>query len=150
MFLEWENNSRKLQIISGKFQNNAINDVKQISLSHVVRVRIATLNLSKLFYMILFLTRDFYYTGPKFIRICHWENSEEEVISKSDRYCRVFQIFILKYKRVATNTNKTQSMKLNEARHNCSVILKSNHSAPSRSFWGKSFILSGFYFKQLP
>ena len=34
MFLEWENNSRKLQIISGKlqnsvkFQNNAINDVK--------------------------------------------------------------------------------------------------------------------------
>ena len=30
MFLEWENNSGKLQIISGKFQNNAINDVKQI------------------------------------------------------------------------------------------------------------------------
>ena len=27
MFLEWEN--------SGKFQNNAINDVKKISLSHV-------------------------------------------------------------------------------------------------------------------
>ena len=36
MFLEWESNSGKLQIISGKFQNNAINDVKQISLSHVV------------------------------------------------------------------------------------------------------------------
>ena len=36
MFLEWENNSRKLQIISGKFQNNAIYDVKQISLSHVI------------------------------------------------------------------------------------------------------------------
>ena len=42
MFLEWENNSRKLQIISGKFQNsgefqnNAINDVKQISLNHVI------------------------------------------------------------------------------------------------------------------
>ena len=36
MFLEWENNSGKLQIISGKFQNNAINDVKQISLSHVI------------------------------------------------------------------------------------------------------------------
>ena len=35
MFLEWENNSEKLQIISGKFQNNAIN-VKQISLSHVI------------------------------------------------------------------------------------------------------------------
>ena len=34
MFLEWENNSGKLQI-SGKFQNNAIN-VKQISLSHVI------------------------------------------------------------------------------------------------------------------
>ena len=36
MFLEWENSSGKLQIISGKFQNNAINKVKQISLSHVV------------------------------------------------------------------------------------------------------------------
>ena len=42
MFLEWENNNRKLQIISGKFQNsgtfqnNAINDVKQFSLSHVI------------------------------------------------------------------------------------------------------------------
>ena len=36
MFLEWENNSGKLQIISGKFQNNAINDVTQISLSHVI------------------------------------------------------------------------------------------------------------------
>ena len=42
MFLEWKNNSGKLQIISrefqnnGKFQNNAINDVKQISLSHVI------------------------------------------------------------------------------------------------------------------
>ena len=33
MFLEWENN--KLQII-GKFQNNAINDVKRISLSHAI------------------------------------------------------------------------------------------------------------------
>ena len=42
MFLEWENNSGKLQIISGKFQNsaefqnNVINDVKQISLNHVI------------------------------------------------------------------------------------------------------------------
>ena len=36
MFLEWENNNRKLQIISGTFQNNAINDVKQFSLSHVI------------------------------------------------------------------------------------------------------------------
>ena len=41
MFLEWENNSGKLQINrkfqnSGKFQNNAINDVKQISRSHVI------------------------------------------------------------------------------------------------------------------
>ena len=42
MFLEWDHNSGKLQIISGKFQNsekfqnNAINDVKQISLSHVI------------------------------------------------------------------------------------------------------------------
>ena len=33
MFLEWENNS-------GKFQNNAVNDVKQISLSHVIIVSI--------------------------------------------------------------------------------------------------------------
>ena len=37
MFLKWEKNSEKLQIISGKFQNNAINDVKQISQSHVIR-----------------------------------------------------------------------------------------------------------------
>ena len=42
MFLERENNTGKLQIISrkfqnsGKFQNNAINDIKQISLSHVI------------------------------------------------------------------------------------------------------------------
>ena len=36
MFLEWENNNGKLQIISGKFQNNAINDVKQISLNHMI------------------------------------------------------------------------------------------------------------------
>ena len=46
MLLEWENNSGKLQIISrkfqnsGKFQNNAINDVKQISLSHVIKLQI--------------------------------------------------------------------------------------------------------------
>ena len=42
MFLGRENNSGKLQVISGKFQNsrkfqnNAINDVKQISLNHVI------------------------------------------------------------------------------------------------------------------
>ena len=42
LFLEWEN-SGKLQIISlkfqnsGKFQNEAINDVKQISLSHLIK-----------------------------------------------------------------------------------------------------------------
>ena len=41
MFLEWENNSRKLQIISVKFQNSAINDVKQISLSHLFRARMS-------------------------------------------------------------------------------------------------------------
>ena len=40
MFLEWENNIGKLQIISGKFQNNAINDGKQISLSHMIRLEI--------------------------------------------------------------------------------------------------------------
>ena len=43
MFSEWENNSGKLQIISGKlqnsrkFENNAINNVKQISVSHVIK-----------------------------------------------------------------------------------------------------------------
>ena len=42
MFLEWENNSKKLHIISGKcqnsgkFQNNTISVVKQISLSHMI------------------------------------------------------------------------------------------------------------------
>ena len=41
MSLGWENNSAKLQIISAKFQNsrdfkNAINDAKQISVSHVI------------------------------------------------------------------------------------------------------------------
>ena len=38
MVLESENRSRKLQIISGKLQNKAINDVKQISQSHVMPV----------------------------------------------------------------------------------------------------------------
>ena len=33
MFLKWESNTGKSQIISGKFQSNAINDVKQILLS---------------------------------------------------------------------------------------------------------------------
>ena len=37
MFLEWESNSGKLQFISGKFQNNAINDVKQILFNHVIK-----------------------------------------------------------------------------------------------------------------
>ena len=43
MFLEWENNNGKLEIFSEKlqnsrkFQNNAINDFKQISLSHVIK-----------------------------------------------------------------------------------------------------------------
>ena len=41
MFLEGENYSGKLQIISGKFQNNAINEVKQISLSHVISSEIS-------------------------------------------------------------------------------------------------------------
>ena len=52
LFLEWEN-SGKLQIISlkfqnsGKFQNEAINDVKQISLSHLIKrkkIRVEILN----------------------------------------------------------------------------------------------------------
>ena len=37
MFLEWENNCGKLQIISGKFQNNTVNDVKQILMSFEIR-----------------------------------------------------------------------------------------------------------------
>ena len=55
MFLEWENNSGKLQIISekfqnsGKFQNNAINDVKQISLSHLIYLCDYSLFISLLF-----------------------------------------------------------------------------------------------------
>ena len=40
MFLELENNSGKLQIISEKFQNSAINDVKQISLNYVISILI--------------------------------------------------------------------------------------------------------------
>ena len=52
LFLEWEN-SGKLQIISlkfqnsGKFQNEAINDVKQISPSHLIKrkkIRVEILN----------------------------------------------------------------------------------------------------------
>ena len=38
MFLESENNSGKLQMISEKFQNNGIYNVKQISLSHVIEI----------------------------------------------------------------------------------------------------------------
>ena len=33
MFVEWENNS-------GRFQNNAFNEVKQISLSHMIKDKI--------------------------------------------------------------------------------------------------------------
>ena len=44
MFLEWEKNSGKLKIISGKFQNNAINDVKQISLSYVIRALVYSMH----------------------------------------------------------------------------------------------------------
>ena len=36
MLLVWESNSGKIQN-SGQFQNNTINDVKQISLSHVIK-----------------------------------------------------------------------------------------------------------------
>ena len=48
MFLDWESNSGKLQIISGKFQNNTINDVKQISLSHVIPKGTGKLNMKRL------------------------------------------------------------------------------------------------------
>ena len=57
MFLEWENNSGKLQIISGTFQNNAINDVKQISLSHVIM------------YLISLVTRLLVTFGSKYVRL---------------------------------------------------------------------------------
>ena len=57
MFLEWENNSGKLQIISGIFQNNAINDVKQISLSHVIM------------YLISLVTRLLVTFGSKYVRL---------------------------------------------------------------------------------
>ena len=40
MSLEWQKNSGKLQIISGKFQNNAVNDAKQISMSHGINFKI--------------------------------------------------------------------------------------------------------------
>ena len=53
MFLEGENNSGKLQIIRGKlqnnstkFQNNAINDTKQISLSHVLTTKSSPLHIA--------------------------------------------------------------------------------------------------------
>ena len=53
MFLEWENNSGKLKIISekfqgsGKFQNNATNDIKQISLGRVIKKTNKTSSLFK-------------------------------------------------------------------------------------------------------
>ena len=39
MLLEGENNSGKLPIICGKIQKNAINNAKQISLSHVISIQ---------------------------------------------------------------------------------------------------------------
>ena len=54
MFLELENNSGKLQIVSGKFQNNTINNVKQISVSPVIsnknQKRICQRNINELFF----------------------------------------------------------------------------------------------------
>ena len=54
MFLELENNSGKLQIVSGKFQNNTINNVKQISVSPVIsnknQKRICQTNINELFF----------------------------------------------------------------------------------------------------
>ena len=53
MFLEGEN-SGKPQIISKKFENNAIKDVKEISLSHVILHRtlcIQYLTLNCFFYV---------------------------------------------------------------------------------------------------
>ena len=54
MFLEGENSSGKPQIIIGKFENNAIKDVKEISLSHVILHRtlcIQYLTLNCFFYV---------------------------------------------------------------------------------------------------
>ena len=56
MFLEWENNSGKLQI-SGAFQNNAINDVKQISLRHVI------------IYLVSLVTRLLVNFGSKYVKL---------------------------------------------------------------------------------
>ena len=67
MFLECENNSEKLQIISGKFQNNgklnAINEVKQISVRHVINglIKIDFQDLLKLTIMGTVLCCYYYY-----------------------------------------------------------------------------------------
>ena len=64
MFLGWENNSGKLQMISrkfqnsGKFQNNAINNVKQISLNHAIKNRTISLAGSKWTQKVFYLLKN--------------------------------------------------------------------------------------------
>ena len=73
MFLEWKNDSGKLQMISGKFQDNAINDVEQISLSHVIILRILLDNILMKFekcrqHVLLYVGR-FLILVPEFLNV---------------------------------------------------------------------------------
>ena len=61
MFLEWEKNSGKLYIISGKLQNNVINDVKQISLSHVIAMKTMQETSLYIFQIQIFLRHSIIY-----------------------------------------------------------------------------------------
>ena len=58
MFLERENNS-------GKFQNNAINDVRQISVSHVIRSKIWRRSLKDIKVTLI-------YMKSPFIKVIKW------------------------------------------------------------------------------
>ena len=77
MFLEWENNSGRLQIISGKFQNNAINVVKQISLSHVIRAKIPSFMVWEL---VKFSEKLVKFLGKFFTKLCVFCHNIAEVI----------------------------------------------------------------------
>ena len=77
-FFELENNSRKLQIISGKFQsrgefqNNTINDTKQISLSHVINIRIPFCQSNE-HYALKFITKLESFTKEKHSFVIIWK-----------------------------------------------------------------------------
>ena len=72
MFLELENDSGKLQIISGKFQNNAINDTKQISLSHVINIRIPFCQSNE-HYALKFIKKFESFTKEKYSIVIIWK-----------------------------------------------------------------------------